>query len=84
MNKFVVKELQKCRVPLPKWDNDTTQLVIPLHSSESDAMSDGIFDISIKNYIIHEPPNFTLSIDWNMGTVPPESKMRVGAEIITI
>lgn len=76
MNKFVKKELQKCRLSLPKWDNDTTQLVIPLHNSQSE-LSDTIVEITIKNYIINEPPNFTLSTDWNGGTTPPENQMRV-------
>ena len=77
MNKFVKKELEKCKVKLPEWNDDTTQIVIPLYSENEDINSKSEYIINIKNYIINEPPNFTLSYDWNSGTVPPETSMKV-------
>ena len=77
MNKFVKKELEKCRIGLPTWDDNTTQLVIPLHSDDGELNTKSEYIIQIKNYIINEPPNFTLSMDWNLGTVPPETQMKV-------
>lgn len=77
MNKFVKEQLQKCKVPLPPWDNDTTQLIIPLHITYAESELTNEVVIDIKNYIITEPPNFTLSHDWNNDTVPPEHQMKV-------
>ncbi len=77
MNKFVKQELEKCKVSLPLWDETTTQLVIPLYSDDNMTNVEPEYLIQIKNYIVNEPPNFTLSIDWNLGTTPPETQMRV-------
>ena len=74
VNKFVKRELERCRVGLPYWDNDTTEIIIPYGDT---AINDDTHEIVIKNYIINEPANFTLSYDWNNGTVPPETNMQV-------
>lgn len=76
MNKFIKQQLEKCRVPLCSWDDTTMQLLIPRYSTEQ-INSAAEFTIEIKNYIINEPPGFTLSADWNNCTVPPERTMKV-------
>ena len=77
MNKFVERELNRCRVNLPEWNSDTTHLVIPFGIELPSQDGNKEYVISIKNYILHEPPNFTLSENWNHGTVPPEQFMTV-------
>lgn len=77
MNPFIKKQLQKCRTPLPEWDDSTTQLVIPLHTTYTENSQKSEVMINIQQYIINEPPNFTLSHDWNNDTVPPETQMKV-------
>lgn len=75
MNKFIRQQLKKCRLPLPEWDDKTTTLVIPMNTSGTSVYtsnSNKNFEIQIKDYIINEPRNFTLSSNWNNGTKPPE------------
>lgn len=74
MNKFVKKELQKCKLNLPYWDDNTTQIIIPFEHVDTKNM---LKKIHIKNYILNEPPNFTLSHEWNNDTIPPENVMWV-------
>lgn len=76
MNKFVKQQLMKCTTKLPDWDDNTTEMIISNNHSHVEVAT-GSFYISIENYIINEPPNFTLSANWNGGTVPPESNMIV-------
>lgn len=76
MNKFVKQQLERCRISLPSWNEDTTQLIIPKYLTQQ-INSSNEFTIEIKNYILNEPPNFTLSHDWNNDTVPPETHMYV-------
>lgn len=73
MNKFVKQQLQKCKIELPQWDENTTTFIIPFNTSNRRMLK----RIHIKNYILNEPPNFTLSHEWNNDTVPPESVMWV-------
>lgn len=79
MNKFVKQQLSKCRIELPPYDDNTTHLNIPYgqHTPKNTLNVDDVFTISIKDYIINEPSNFTLSANWNMGTKPPEHTMYV-------
>lgn len=75
MNIFIKEQLKKCRVDLPPWNNDTTKIIIPLVSNNNLELTTR--QIYIKNYVLNEPPNFTLSHEWNNDTVPPENKMYV-------
>ena len=62
MNKFVKEQLNKCRTQLPEWDDNTVEMVITGNSVVPSVIDDsGILHICIENYIINEPPNFTLS-----------------------
>lgn len=78
MNKFVKKELEKVNDLLPYWDDSTTYIII---NSESRAVSvfeiGKKFTIKLENYIINQPPNFTLSENWNGGTFPPEEVLDI-------
>lgn len=75
MNKFVKEQLNKCRTQLPEWDDDTTEMIIS--NSHNIVNNSGNLHICIENYIISEPPSFTLSDTWNGGTTPPENHMIV-------
>lgn len=80
MNKFIKQQLKKCRVVLPEWDDSTTHLLIECttnHPAQETLNTDKEYLIEIKDYILHEPPNFTLSSNWNAGTVPPEHSMKI-------
>ena len=73
MNKFVKQQLQKCKIPSLIWSDSTRHIHIPMEKS----MTNSAIKIQIKNYILNEPPNFTLSHDWNNDTIPPETMMYV-------
>lgn len=75
MNKFTHRELEKIRDLIQdEWDENTTHLVIQgLEDHNNDELVIGSkFTIKLESYIINQPPNFTLSENWNMGTFPPE------------
>lgn len=80
MNKFVKRELEKLNNLIPYWDDNTTHLVI--NRDGKNTISNPIyignkFTIKIENYIINQPPNFSLAENWNGGTVPPEEILEV-------
>lgn len=80
MDKLIKAQLNMCKTHLPDWSDDTTHMVIPSQSGKvfnNDISVGDKFMINIENYIIHEPPNFTLSEQWNGGTTPPENEMDV-------
>lgn len=80
MNKYIKKQLNKCRIPIPDFDDNTTHLVI--HRNEElkrleELQIGSYYEIEIADYIVNEPPTFTLSANWNAGTKPPEHSMNV-------
>lgn len=75
MNKFIKEQLKKCRIVLPDWDDNTTEMIISTKQQKSVINQSGNLHISIENYIINEPATFTLSSNWNGGTKPPENEM---------
>ena len=80
MNKFILEELQKTKVNLPAYNNQTTELFIPKNNglrSAVDIIVGHDYAVYIEDYIINEPSNFTLSANWNNGTKPPENKVYV-------
>lgn len=77
MNKFIKEQLNKCRVKLPEWNDNTTEIIISNNNESSVVVNSGTIHIMIENYIINEPNTFTLSKDWNNNTVPPEHEMFV-------
>lgn len=80
MNKFTYRELKKVEHLIPTaWDENTTHLIIPnVNGLINETINVGAkFTIKIENYIINQPPNFTLSENWNGGTFPPEEVLYV-------
>ena len=78
MNKFIKQQLLKCNTKLPDWDDNTTELIISRNQPKSSIdITSGNFYITIEDYIVNEPSNFTLSSNWNGGTKPPEHDMKV-------
>ena len=80
MNKFTYKELEKINHLISTgWDDNTTHIIIRRDSDIISSLSntDDRFTIKVENYIINQPPNFSLSENWNRGTVPPEEVLEV-------
>ena len=78
MNKFIKKELEKCRIKLPEYDDDTTYLFIPRNEDVKNLEElkvNHFYLFEVADYIINEPPTFTLSVNWNGGTYPPEKRL---------
>ena len=80
MNPIVKRELEKVRAQLPEYDDSTTLIRIP----RGEALPDdkplevgGIYLIEIADYVLNEPPNFTLSANWNRGVVPVSNQLSV-------
>ena len=78
MNKFIKKELEKCRIKLPEYNDDTTYLFIPRNEDVKNLEElkiNHFYLFEVADYIINEPPTFTLSANWNGGTYPPEKRL---------
>lgn len=85
MNKFTYRELNKIKHLIPiALDENTTHIVIPNSNGviQNTITLGSKFTIKIENYIINQPPNFTLSENWNGGTFPPEEVLEV--EVIQV
>lgn len=78
MNKFIKDQLNKINVPLPEFNDYTNHIVIKKQGAkQNDNLNIGeVYNIKIENYIVNEPPNFSLSSNWNFGTVPPEVNLQ--------
>lgn len=80
MNKFTYRELSKISDLIQEeWNENSTHIVIP---SKDGRIINSInvgqkFTIKLENYIINQPPNFTLSENWNQGTFPPEEVLDI-------
>lgn len=73
MNKYIREELEKIKAPMSSYDDKTTVIQIEKRKSVSTSSSFTIgtkYRISVEDYILNEPPNFTLSANWNRGIVP--------------
>lgn len=85
MNNFTLRELEKIEHLLPiNWRNSTHFVISPIsgvYTNHTHKIGDK-FTIKLENYIINQPPNFSLSENWNHGTVPPEEILDI--EIIDI
>lgn len=78
MNKIIKRELEKVRVNI-QYDDNTTEIVIPKSnvSVKVDLQVNHNYNIYVEDYILHEPPNFTLSTNWNGGVVPKSKYMNI-------
>lgn len=75
MNKFIKEQLDKCRIQLPEYDDNTTHLLINRNQdivAIENLQVGGNYLFELADYVINEPPSFTLSSNWNKGTKPPE------------
>ena len=82
MNPVIKRELEKVRIPLPEYDDNTTTLHIPKQGSETEAVTHTIershhYLIQVADYVLNEPPNFTLSSNWNQGIKPVSKFLKV-------
>ncbi|MBQ6632026.1 MAG: hypothetical protein IJH55_07995 [Romboutsia sp.] len=82
INKFTYIELQKIRNLLPNNWEDDLHFIISNNISSNTIKTGNKFTIKVENYIINQPPNFSLSENWNGGTVPPEEVLDI--EILQI
>lgn len=77
MNKIIKRELEKVRINL-EYNNDTTEIFIPKGNNQTitvDLKVNHNYNIYVEDYILNEPPNFTLSTNWNGGVVPTSKYM---------
>lgn len=85
VNKFTYKELERIENLLPTdWKNNL-HFIIKYKNAVANTKSIELgnrLTIKVENYIINQPDNFSLSENWNKGTVPPEELLEV--EIIQI
>lgn len=73
MNPLVKKQLEKVKnVTLPKWDDDTLNMVIPKRTGEIETglLENRCYLIKVEDYIINPFDGFTLHDNWNKGTHP--------------
>lgn len=64
MNKFIKEQLDKSKITLPEYDQDTTELFIRRHAGNAlatDLLVGYKYLVYVEDYIVHEPENFTLS-----------------------
>lgn len=82
MNPVVKRELEKVRIPLPDYDDNTTLITILRKTAEEQVKTFPIivgncYLIQLADYVLNEPPNFTLSANWNSGVVPKSKYMKI-------
>lgn len=78
MYKETLEQLQKVKVKLPEYNENSELLVIPrtLHKVEI-LQINHIYLIEVAEYITNPPSNFTLSDNWNKGIVPKCKCMKI-------
>lgn len=84
MNKFVKQQLLKCtQAIIPAFDDTTTNILISRYDkADLSIMLNHWYILELADYVINEPPNFTLSSNWNNGTKPKHKYNK--AEVIQI
>ena len=83
INKFTLQELEKVENLLPNsWKNYTHFVVDNVNNRSRSIEIGNLLTIKVENYILNQPSNFSLSENWNRGTVPPEEILDV--EIIQL
>lgn len=79
MNPLIRKELLNCRVAnIPEFDENTTEILIQKGTNlrASEYQLHKCYLVELEDYILNPPPDFTLSVNWNKGTVPPSKFMK--------
>ena len=80
MNKFIKKELDKCKVAkIPLISDDT--IIIEIKRPNEDILSEDIavnscYVIELADYILKPPPGFTLASNWNRGINPTSKHLK--------
>lgn len=89
MNKWIKKELEKCKIAkIPEFDDNTTHLVIPKNVKPDKNIIAGQlylgqeYIIQVEDYIIHPYSGFTLHDNWNNGIVPTDKQMHIKVDQI--
>lgn len=83
MNDVVKRELEKVRATLPEYDDNTSVITIPKRTSVEDPYAKGLCCVlQLAPYIMKEPPNFSLSSNWNKGVIPSSEYLKV--EIVDV
>lgn len=79
MNKIIKRELEKIHAPLPEYDDNTTHIIIPKKQTAASFELEvgNSYVVELARYILFEPPNFTLSSNWNRGVVPKSQTLTV-------
>ena len=77
MNNLIKDQLLKCKVAEIPQFNDSTTVINLCKLNPLKPVLGGFYSVQIENYIINQPPNFTLSQNWNNGTKPPELFLNV-------
>ena len=73
MNPLIKKELESCKVAsIPQFDDNTTLIHIPkgTHLTVTPYQVHKFYIVELASYITNPPPDNTLSINWNRGTIP--------------
>lgn len=73
MNPLIKQQLEKCKVAvIPTFDDDTTILNIPKGTivTVSPFEVGRCYLVELADYILNPPPDFTLAINWNQGSIP--------------
>lgn len=73
MNPLIKKQLESCKVAVvPPFMEDTTQLIIPKGTASTVSLFEvgRCYLVELADYITNPPEDFTLSVNWNQGTVP--------------
>lgn len=80
MNPIIKRELANCRVAeIPNFEEDTVDLFIPKSTGNRASIYQvhKCYLVELEDYILNPPPDFTLSSNWNKGTIPPSKYMKV-------
>lgn len=79
MNETIKRELDKILAPLPDYDDNTTHIHIEkkVEPQSIQLVVGQSYIAQLADYILNEPPNFTLSANWNKGVVPKSAVMLV-------
>lgn len=78
MNNVIKRELEKIKAPLPEYDDNTTLIHIGMKKDPEPVFYvNKSYLVELQDYIVNEPPNFTLSSNWNKGVVPKSKYMLI-------
>lgn len=77
MNKFIKDQLNKITVPIITLDNNILYIKKQIGNITNDFNIGDQYNIRIEKYILNPSPTFTLSSNWNAGTMPPEEELKV-------